>query len=963
MGTPENPELARLNEPATVNTIPPTTTDQFPSNYNYAKAIQNPKAPILKQNRLGNPEITAKYTTPNGVPAVLFNNGEYYGVMSDECKFTLVGKFIRSMPQIEKLRARFAEIITVRGKVTISVYDYRTVFLDFSNEDDFKTVWYRRSIEIDEQVMWLEKWTPEFKPHKDSPVVLVWVLLPGLPFHLHSWNYIKQIVAPIGTPLMMDPATENRTRPSMAKVRVEVNLTETKINSISIGTENENCPRKGFYQKLEYENAAKFCENDPNTSTLARTEQGEDGFTEVNRRKNKKVLKNTNTRNGNDHARGTGKNTAQNKTEKNQGKQKTTQINQQAISQVEGQGIKCINTSGKQTNRPSDQTAVAATGNSKQPVAATGNSKLPVDQIVTANSKHGNEINPAEMQKPEEENKQHENKGKPRSGNAQEPFEESDKPLDGKKRIEEQHQNNMEVNQGLEVNEIADSQGSSSRGIQKDHMSPTTVDTACLQLKGGRIKIDLGNIEFIPPENRQGTVLGNNSDQEYCYITSEEQIAEISLDEEVPDSFLDVSEEEEAQILNSLFEVFAPTLKECKGPITQERDQAILQQGLSPRDAGFVGNIHTWCNGRGGTERIHMRLDRLLHNEEWSTRFPNINVEHLSKTGSDHSLLLVNCTNDNQQETEVYGNPMWILQQKLKTLARELSKWSRNSIGDVFENVKKFEKEVSDAEPAYLNSDADTDRMRQNKTKVEYIKWLKMEDSILRQKARIKWAEKGDSNTKYFHSTIKARRKRAQIYKIKDRNDQWVEGNANISKAAIDHFSEIFTRNSRDINMDFIRGCDNLDNWTQQGSLYQMLNPTVKPDTLKLIKSIHISKEDEKDQAIWNTNSNGLFTCSSAFDLLRNKRVAPPIYNYIWIKEIPFKVSFFMWKLLKKNLPLDANLSRFNIDKGASCCCCRTACVETDQGGNQKEIQIRRLHLELEQSLFTSRKFQSNDNK
>ncbi|XP_060185005.1 uncharacterized protein LOC132614552 [Lycium barbarum] len=512
-----------------------------------------------------------------------------------------------------------------------------------------------------------------------------------------------------------------------------------------------------------------------------------------------------------------------------------------------------------------------------------------------------------------------------------------------------------------------------------------------------------------------------------------------------------------------------------------------------------------------------------------------------------------------------------------------------------------------------------------------------MEDSILRQKARIKWAEEWDSNMKYFHNTIKARRRRAQIYKIKDRNDQWVEGNAYISKAAIDHFSEIFTGNSRDMNLDFIRGCDNLvstednylltryptaeeikmaidsmdpnscagpdgfnghcfqhcwdiikrerlspalfiiaaetlsrtlnhlnqndkfinfsmhkkapqinhlsyvddlvlftsvdkfsiklmmnllrlyqnasgqeinndktffithsktnmiynrrirrwkgykqssfpftylgcpiysgrkrisyfsdiskkvlnkiagwqgrflspggkatiikhvlqshalhifaalmppvttlyeiemqwwrlriepslwaqfirakycqrsnlnskiiapkdsaawkdllhlrdkieaniswninsgnilfwwDNWTQQGSLYQMLNPTVKPgnvkvkyflvnqqwelddnpfslsrDTLNLIKSIHIGKEDEKDQAIWNPNSNGLFTCSSAFDLLRNKRV-----------------SFFMWKLLKKNLPLDANLSRFNIDKGASCCCCRTACVET----------------------------------
>jgi len=47
-------------------------------------------------------------------------------------------------------------------------------------------------------------------------------------------------------------------------------------------------------------------------------------------------------------------------------------------------------------------------------------------------------------------------------------------------------------------------------------------------------------------------------------------------------------------------------------------------------DSGFVGNIHTWCNGRGGTNKIHMRLDRFLHNEEWSNKFSNIKVEHLS---------------------------------------------------------------------------------------------------------------------------------------------------------------------------------------------------------------------------------------------------------------------------------------------------------------------------------------------
>ncbi|XP_060188598.1 uncharacterized protein LOC132617573 [Lycium barbarum] len=548
----------------------------------------------------------------------------------------------------------------------------------------------------------------------------------------------------------------------------------------------------------------------------------------------------------------------------------------------------------------------------------------------------------------------------------------------------------MEVNKGEIGDDLLDSQGSSSKGEHKGHMSPITADTECLQQKGGRLEIDLGYVKFIPLEDKHGPDIEHNSDQELCYDTSEEQIARISSDEEVPNSFENITAAEEEQILDSLVEVFAPSPRDINDPITQEREQVINQQGLSPRgsknrkgknsrkgnkaeqaekmepflqsnkiekfrrklgfdhaisnshskvwifwkaniicsvlsksrqqvtlqvqlqgnadmswitivyarskankrrhlwqklrelnyiingpwiiggdfnsimeaeekkggvpfrlsncldfincmedcgmtDAGFTGNIHTWCNGRGGTERIHMRLDRLVYNEEWSTKFQNIHVEHLSKTGSDHNLLLVDCTEDNRQvikyfkflnfwteqedflplvknvwDTEVYGNPMWRLQQKLKFLAKELSKWSRHSIGDVFEKVKELEKQVSEAETAYLNSDSDIDRMLLNKSKAEYIKWLKMEDSIIRQKARIKWAEDGDSNTKYFHSTIRARRRRAQIFKIKDQQGHWVEGNTDISKAATDYFSEMFSENQRDLNLDFVKDCDNL---------------------------------------------------------------------------------------------------------------------------------------------------------
>lgn len=63
--------------------------------------------------------------------------------------------------------------------------------------------------------------------------------------------------SPLGYPLSMD--MDNKTRPSMAKVRVEIDLTKPKLVSVWVGLEHESHPLKGYTQKLEYKNVPKFC--------------------------------------------------------------------------------------------------------------------------------------------------------------------------------------------------------------------------------------------------------------------------------------------------------------------------------------------------------------------------------------------------------------------------------------------------------------------------------------------------------------------------------------------------------------------------------------------------------------------------------------------------------------------------------------------------------------------------------
>lgn len=55
-----------------------------------------------------------------------------------------------------------------------------------------------------------------------------------------------------------------------------------------------------------------------------------------------------------------------------------------------------------------------------------------------------------------------------------------------------------------------------------------------------------------------------------------------------------------------------------------------------------------------------------------------------------------------------------------------------------------------------------------SKAKAEYNRFLKLQDSITRQNAKVKWLVDGDANTAFFHGIIKDGRRKLSIHKIKD---------------------------------------------------------------------------------------------------------------------------------------------------------------------------------------------------
>ena len=73
----------------------------------------------------------------DGKAKVVFDKAED-DLLAEKCKFTMVGKFPRTRPQIDKLREEFKKTFPLKGAIKIGAFDWRHVFINFIEEEDFK---------------------------------------------------------------------------------------------------------------------------------------------------------------------------------------------------------------------------------------------------------------------------------------------------------------------------------------------------------------------------------------------------------------------------------------------------------------------------------------------------------------------------------------------------------------------------------------------------------------------------------------------------------------------------------------------------------------------------------------------------------------------------------------------------------------------------------------------------------
>ncbi|XP_074283129.1 uncharacterized protein LOC141607674 [Silene latifolia] len=200
-------------------------------------------------------------------------------------------------------------------------------------------------------------------------------------------------------------------------------------------------------------------------------------------------------------------------------------------------------------------------------------------------------------------------------------------------------------------------------------------------------------------------------------------------------------------------------------------------------DIPATGAYYTWTNKQETQSRVYSRLDRFLINQEWGDQFPDM-VAHFHPVGLfDHSPCIVSHNQIGGMkrasfkylntwgkaptfipkvqmvwQQELPGHKMFCVVKKLKALKPDLKEINRECFSDIENATVLAEKELYAVQTQLYQDPQQADLIQQEIKISDSLRRLtEARDSVLLQKAKVKWTEHGDSNSAYFHGVIRRR--------------------------------------------------------------------------------------------------------------------------------------------------------------------------------------------------------------
>jgi hypothetical protein len=133
--------------------------------------------------------------------------------------------------------------------------------------------------------------------------------------------------------------------------------------------------------------------------------------------------------------------------------------------------------------------------------------------------------------------------------------------------------------------------------------------------------------------------------------------------------------------------------------------------------------------------------------------------------------------------------------QVIKTVATDLTRWSRDVVGDLENRIKKTRDELETCMLASISKEKveEETRLRCQLEHLEEMKNIKW-----RQRAHAWWLKERDRNTHYFHSFASARKKNNRIKKLRREDGMEVEEGGELTNYILSYFQDLFSAQGGD---------------------------------------------------------------------------------------------------------------------------------------------------------------------
>ncbi|GKF09071.1 hypothetical protein Tco_0043295, partial [Tanacetum coccineum] len=243
-------------------------------------------------------------------------------------------------------------------------------------------------------------------------------------------------------------------------------------------------------------------------------------------------------------------------------------------------------------------------------------------------------------------------------------------------------------------------------------------------------------------------------------------------------------------------------------------------------DINSFGLHYTWNQKPKGRNGILKKLDRVMGNIDFVEEFPGAYAIFQPYRLSDHSpavLKLPSCSTSKPKPFKFYnflsykpvfkevvaanwsvqieGHSMFRLVQRMKNLKKPLRKLLHDQ-GNLHDRVNKLRTELDEVQKAIDMDPINCNLRDEEAVYLQAFNEAKIdEERFLKQKAKIEWLDVGDSNSSFFHKSIKSRNQRSRIDMIKNAENMEVNGTG-VPGVFVAHYENFLGSST---------GCDDLD--------------------------------------------------------------------------------------------------------------------------------------------------------